>query len=173
VYIWDADELVMSHFPHNCLEPTRMKTSCPSLRNRWMSHIPHIYMYIYAYVCILDEWDMSPHMYMYIYAYVCILDKRDMSPHIYSRSHLKWHFRMLFQSSRLKARTSLFTEMWQKRPSSFELSAFEIVTPSGIGCTGKFMHMYVHLMNETYPHIYTCVFMHMYVYLYVHTCIYT
>jgi len=46
-----------------------------------------------------------------------------------------WHFRMLFQSSKLKARTSLFTETWQKRRSSLELWAFENVTPSGIGCT--------------------------------------
>ena len=44
---------------------------------------------------------------------------------------------MLFQSSKLKARTSLFTETWQKRPSSFELWAFESDTPSGIGCTSK------------------------------------
>jgi hypothetical protein len=42
---------------------------------------------------------------------------------------------MLFQSSKLKARKSLFTETWQKRRSSFELRAFENVTPSGIGCT--------------------------------------
>jgi hypothetical protein len=48
--------------------------------------------------------------------------------------NLGWHFRMLFQSSRLKARTSLFTETWQKGPSSFELLAFENATPSGIGC---------------------------------------
>ena len=53
----------------------------------------------------------------------------------YSQSRLGWHFRMLFQSSKLKARTSIFTETWQKRRSSFELWAFENVTPSGIGCT--------------------------------------
>jgi len=35
---------------------------------------------------------------------------------------------MLFQSSRLKARISLFTETWQKRHSSFELPAFENIT---------------------------------------------
>jgi len=52
-----------------------------------------------------------------------------------SQSHLQWHFRMLFQSSELKARTSLFIEMLQKRRSSFELLAFENDTPSGIGCT--------------------------------------
>jgi len=34
---------------------------------------------------------------------------------------------MLFQSSKLKARTSVFTETWQKRRSSFELCAFENV----------------------------------------------
>ena len=53
----------------------------------------------------------------------------------YSQSHLGWHFRMLFQSSKLKARTSLFTETWQKRRSSFQLWAFENDTPIGIGCT--------------------------------------
>ena len=42
---------------------------------------------------------------------------------MYSQSHLGWHFRMLFQSSKLKARTSLFTGTWQKRRSSFELWA--------------------------------------------------
>jgi len=54
--------------------------------------------------------------------------------HVYSRSHLGWKFRMLFQSSKLNARTSLFTETWQKRRLSFELWAFENVTTSGIGC---------------------------------------
>jgi len=49
----------------------------------------------------------------------------------YSQSH----FRMLFQSLKLKARTSLVTEAWQKRCLSFELWAFENVTPRGIRCT--------------------------------------
>jgi len=53
----------------------------------------------------------------------------------YSQSHLGWHFRLLIQSSKLKARTSLFTKTWQKRRSNFELWAFENVTASGIGCT--------------------------------------
>ena len=39
---------------------------------------------------------------------------------MHSQSHLGWHFRKLFQSSKLKARTSLFTGMWQTRRSSFE-----------------------------------------------------
>jgi len=42
---------------------------------------------------------------------------------------------MLFQSSKLKAWKSFFIETWQKRRSSFELWAFENVTPRGIGCT--------------------------------------
>ena len=37
--------------------------------------------------------------------------------------------------SKLKALTSLFTETWQERRSSFELWTFENVNPSGIGCT--------------------------------------
>jgi len=55
--------------------------------------------------------------------------------HPLSQSHLGWHFRKLFQSSKLKTRTSLFTETWQKRRSSFELYGFENDTPSGIDCT--------------------------------------
>ena len=41
----------------------------------------------------------------------------------YSQSHLGWHVRKLFHSSKLKARTFLFTETWQKRRSSFQLWA--------------------------------------------------
>jgi len=54
---------------------------------------------------------------------------------------LGWHFRMLFQSSKLKARTSLFTETLQKRRSSFELWAFENVTPSGGRPTQSIMYV--------------------------------
>jgi len=72
--------------------------------------------------------------------------------YMYSRSHLGWHFRMLFQSSKLKARTSLFTETCQKRHSSFELWAFENVSPSGIGCTIG--------TCGTYMHVNICSFMH-------------
>jgi len=70
---------------------------------------------------------------------------------IYSRSHLGWHFRMLFQSSKLKARWSLFNETWQKRRSNFELWAFENVTPSGIGCICKKRH--INFSKETNTHI--------------------
>ena len=40
-------------------------------------------------------------------------------------SHLGWHFRMLFQSSKLKGRTSLLPQFSEKRRSSFEIWAFE------------------------------------------------
>jgi len=39
----------------------------------------------------------------------------------YSQSHLGWHFRMLFQSSKLKAWTSLLLRFSEKSHSSFEL----------------------------------------------------
>jgi len=60
---------------------------------------------------------------------------------------------MLFQNSKLKAPTSLFTETWQKRRSSFELWAFEKDTPSGIGCISKshiikVAHVYVTLSSR-------------------------
>jgi len=44
---------------------------------------------------------------------------------LYSRSHWGWYFRMLFQSSKFKARTSLLSRFSEKRRSSFELWAFE------------------------------------------------
>jgi len=43
------------------------------------------------------------------------------SDHLYSQSHVGWYFRRQLQSSKLKARTSLFTETWHKRLSSFKL----------------------------------------------------
>ena len=54
--------------------------------------------------------------------------------YMYSQSHLGWHFRMLFQSSKLKARTCLFTETWQKRCSSFWTLSFRKFRPN-IFCT--------------------------------------
>ena len=69
-----------------------------------------------------------------------------------SQSHLGWHFLMLFQSSKLKARRSLFTETWQKRPSSFELWVFENVTPSGIDST-IMIFIFTILLIQTYIQI--------------------
>jgi len=93
----------------------------------------------------------------------------------YRRSHLGWHFRMLFQSSTLKAPTSLFTETWQERRSSFELWAFENVTPSGIGCTPHacthLCEMYVHVWHVSYlRNTYMCD-LHTRMYTHVRTCV--
>ena len=61
----------------------------------------------------------------------------------YRRSHLGWHFRMLFRSSKLKARASLLPRFSKKRRSIGELwalsfdRAFENVTPRGIGCSSR------------------------------------
>jgi len=75
----------------------------------------------------------------------------------YSQSYLGWHFGMPLQSSKLKARTSLFTETWQKRPSSFELWAFENDTPSGIGCN---MTLSCHVfISYTYEQDMACVWL--------------
>jgi len=49
----------------------------------------------------------------------------------------------IFESSKLKARTSLLPQLSEKRRSSFLAlsfeTAFENVTPSGIGCTASFL----------------------------------
>jgi len=63
--------------------------------------------------------------------------------------------------SKLKARTSLSTETWQKRRSSFELWAFENITPSGIGCT--LMHytlmryIYIDALHFDALHLHWCI----------------
>jgi len=142
----------------------------------------HIYIDTYTYVCIqkyipscLSREDRRAgiciymiHTYIYIWKYM------------YSQSQLGWHFRMLFQSSKLKAWTSLFTETWQKRRSGFELWAFENDTPSGIGCTSDRTHLYKELILHT-GHIYIknslcendtpsgngCTYTYTYIYIYI------
>jgi len=53
----------------------------------------------------------------------------------YSQSHLGWHFRKLkAQSSNVSFATFQWKEMFELRALSIE-TAFENVTPSGIGCT--------------------------------------
>jgi len=106
---------------------------------------------------------------------------------IYSQSHLGWHFRKFFQSSKLKARTSLFTETWQKRRSSFELWAFENDTPNGIGCTCilwiyyacyayivDVMHILCHCVYHRYKHVYCSIHILLMLCIYyvthAHTC---
>jgi len=54
--------------------------------------------------------------------------------------------------SKLKARMSVFTEVWQKRRSSFELWAFVNVTPSGIGCTSTEVHR-IHIYVAMYCNV--------------------
>ena len=71
----------------------------------------HIHIPTHTHTCMYTPW-------------YTIHGMLDTHTRIYSQSHLGWHFRILFQRSKLKARTSLFTETWQKtlRALSFELS---------------------------------------------------
>jgi len=94
--------------------------------------------YIDTYTCRC--WLLDIHAYMYTLAYTFRCWLLDIHAFMYSQSHVGWYFRMLFQSSKLKARTSLFTEPRQTKSSSFELWAFENVTPSGVGCTHSHIH---------------------------------
>ena len=59
-------------------------------------------------------------IHIYIYLHFLMYFSQHL---MYSQSHVGWHFRMLFQSWKLAARRSLFTETWQKRRWSFELWA--------------------------------------------------
>jgi len=56
---------------------------------------------------------------------------------LYSQSHLGWHFRKLkAQSSKVSFATFQWKETFELWALSFE-TAFENVTPSGIGCTSS------------------------------------
>jgi len=81
---------------------------------------------------------------------------------MYSRSHLGWHFRMLFQSSKLKARTSLLPRFSEKRLSRFELWALKGLSkmPSHVGLA-VFIHANIFKSKKE---------IHMY--MYIHTYIY-
>ena len=100
-----------------------MNATIQNVQRRMYSQ-SHIFIYKHFHT-----WYMRKKTWIHMNAAIQNIQRR-----MYSQSHLGWHFRMLFQSSRLKTRTSLFTEMWQKRRSSFELWAFENVTASEIGC---------------------------------------
>jgi len=88
----------------------------------------------------------------------------------------------IFESSKLKARTSLLPRFNEKRRSSFELwafeTAFENVTPNGIGCTCKHVHGYVYLCYlywSVHVDSFTCIVLYICVHpricLYVQTCL--
>ena len=78
----------------------------------------------------------------------------------------------IFESAKLKARTSLLPHFSEKRRWSFELWAFENVTPSGIGCTYT-DEMCMNCTYRIYSLIYYRVVDEMVVYtysdVYVHT----
>jgi len=56
---------------------------------------------------------------------LCVATRMDRPRWRYSQSYMGWPFRKLSPSSKLKARTSLCTETWQKRRSSLELWALK------------------------------------------------
>jgi len=83
------------------------------------------------------------------------------------RSHLGWHFRMLFQSSKLKARTSLLPRFSEKRRSRFELWALKELSkmPSHVGLA-VFIHANI-FKSKKDIHMY--MYIHTYVYVNTHS----
>ena len=102
-------------------------------------HISHMFVFAQHVLHTSHMCEFAPvSSYTYVYTYTHIF--------MYMRSLLPIHLLHILQPiplgvtfskavSKLKARTSLLTETWQKKRASFELWAFENVTPSGIGCT--------------------------------------
>jgi len=67
-------------------------------------------------------------------------------------------FEKLFQSSKLKARTSLFTETWQKKRSSFELSTLKQLSKMssqvGYAVTSDFKSWFLFFGFESFFYFY-------------------
>jgi len=116
-----------------------------------------VYTYIYIYTQILKS--IHIYLYVYIHIYTCIYMNLLTCSYTYSPSHLRWHFRKLFQSSKFKARTSLFTETWRMRHSSCEFLSFETafknVSAGGIGCIYMYMCRGIALQetSDVYDHV--------------------
>jgi len=99
---------------------------------------------------------------------------------LYSQSHL-WTCGDIFESSKLKAQSSnvsFATFQWKETFKLWALSfetAFENVTPSGIGCTYKnLVHtLYIQLSWCMYIHTCTYIFSDAYIHTNIHTYIYT
>ena len=137
---------------------TAAVTSSPRCKVLWYRHTymslgPMMCTYIYA---LFRSCDVYIHiyisMYIYIYTYLCIYIHSwswnmnagqtfwgFLLTHVaiharYSQSHLGWHFRNLkAQSSNVSFATFQWKERFELWALSFE-TAFENVTPSGIGC---------------------------------------
>jgi len=110
-----------------------------------ITRMSHDIPWVMKYICGMSHVCMS-HLYESRLACVgatCMSQvacEYETMSHMYSQSHLGWHFRMLFQSSKSKARTSLLLRFSEKSHSTFEIWAFENFTPRGIGCTcGAYM----------------------------------
>jgi len=119
------------------------------------THSIYIYIYVSPATWLLDIRSLGKMyiyrqntFYLYIYMYLlrhdslisdvlerCTYIDRTHSTYIDSQSNLGWHFRKLkAQSSNVSFASSQWKETFELWALSFE-TAFENVTPSGIGCT--------------------------------------
>ena len=117
IHRWDVYELYISHlFPHLLS------------RSRWDGSI-----YILRCVCTYtDDMCMNCTYLIYYLIYYRVVDEMCMYIHrCVCTANPTWDD--IFESAKLKARTSLLPHFSEKRRWSFELWAFENDTPSGIG----------------------------------------
>ena len=106
----------LQHTAAHCSTLQHTATHCNTLQHKPASDGPGNNSLLLHLTCDSKLLDIHIYIWMHFLMY--------FSQHLmYSQSHVGWHFRMLFQSSKLAARRSLFTETWQKRRWSFELWA--------------------------------------------------
>jgi len=97
-----------------------------------------IHIWYISYICYTHEDESHASYALHTWHTSCIW---------YTLFHLGWHFRMMSQSSQLKARTSFAPRFSEKRRSSFEL--FESVTKGAIGCTyNTYDTHHTHVTND-------------------------
>jgi len=111
--------------PHNVLICDMTDSHVTWLFNMWRDSFS--FDMNYSYACIRDTThsNVTRRVYKWHDSFTRDMTHPHMTSLYYSPSHLGWHFRKLFKSSKLKARMSLFTETRQKRRSSFELWALK------------------------------------------------
>jgi len=104
----------------------------------------HFHVCLMMYVCVSDDVCMCEYETS---SCLCLM--------MYSQSHLDWHFRMRFQSSKLKAQSSNVSFHWNIAKETFELWALSFRK-----CHPKWDWLYVCVSirpHHVCPMMYVCV----------------
>ena len=117
------------------------------------------------------RWTHNTHTHTHSHSHTNTNTHVHTHSYLYSLSHLGCYFRMLFQSPKLKARTSLLPRFNKKRHSSCELwKSFSKMSPRWDWlyldlCTFIYVHMHI------YRRLFSYIFKFLSIYRYLLTCV--